>query len=1707
MARFALVTPSARAFLVTLLAVLLVSTSRAQMPPSSSTTSTPVPGAGHDYLGEIGETMNPASGSVSIRLNAMVPTGRGLTLPFSFAYDSNGVNYVGNNSTGILTWLNPSTTVVSTGGWSNSVPVASVSQINWTAQSDTEPPRPTTCFGFVNYVYQDAKGSRHNLNLTTYNEAGLNPAGACTYDGAHFPPGFSAEVVTQGGDGNPYDQGAILASIPASTQFTPGPITVTEPDGTVANFPTSLNQYIHGSGTTSAMATAIEDRNGNFVTINAPVYPATAYSYSDTAGRTVLQDSGFAVSPETVTIAGLGGSYTLDWASMPTPTFVAPVTALSGSDCGPIGNRGWEQQWELTSLTLPNGKIFTFTYDPTYSVISKMTYPNGGYIRYVWGLNDTAEWGENQSDQPNAQCAELYAVPVITDRYESFNGSTEVLHQHFVYSTTWNYGSGGSANWTSKTTTVTTTDNVRSTNYQTVYTYHPLNADIPPNTSSGPTNWDPVEYSVAYYDTNGSLLKTVYKTWASPTLLATEKTQYANGQESETAWSYNTREQETEKDDYDFGTSGVGALLRKTVTNYQQFNNTPLYPNAPSIVNRPCQVITYDSTGTNRVAETDSFYDNGATTTVCGTAGTPSVTSAGGSTLTGHDETNYSATSTNARGNLTQKTQWLNTGTGPVTTYTYDETGQVLSMTDPCGNATCSDMTGSTHTTSYSYTDNFVSTNLNGFTTTAGSAPSGEVTNAYLTQITYPTTNSIAHVENYAYGYNDGEVTNSTDENSQLTIYRYNDSLGRLTETDFPDGGETSLSYNDSVPSVTTTKLINSSVSLTTTTSMDGLGHPVQTQLTTDPDGITYTATSYDGLGRKYQSSNPYRTTSDPTYGITTYTYDALGRTTEEAKPDGSTVNTAYSGNQTTVTDEVGNQRTSQNDGLARLTGVWEGPNNSGYNYPTSYVYDPLNNLTSVTQNGSNSSNARTRSFVYDSLARITSAENPESGTITYSYDPNSNLLSKIAPRANQTGTLTETTNYSYDVLNRLTQKSFVGLTLSSEKYGYDGTTLTSCGQSPPTITSPTNLIGRRSAMCAGESGSSWSYDSMGRPLLETRINAGGSNQTKYSVTYAYNLDGSVKTLTYPSGDVITYTPGGAGRPLGVSDSTNTYVASGTSNHATYAPNGSLAGMANGYTSSFAGIVTANIYNDRLQPILYSAGISGQSSLFSLCYDFHLGVAISQTPCSFNAYPTGDNGNVFQVFDNEDSSRNAGFQYDPLNRLYQANTVITTGANCWGEVYTIDAWSNLTNRAGVSGMTGCLSEPLSASVSTQNQLSILTYDAAGNVTNDGNGNQPTYDAENRIATDAGVTYYYDADGKRMEKSSGTKYWFGPGGEVLTETGLTGTINEEYVYFNGARIARIDRPSGMVHYYFSDELGSAGVITDASGNIEQQYFYYPYGGLVSSIGSDSNHYKFTGKERDTESNLDNFGARYYTSNIGRFMTPDWAIRPTAVPYAVFGDPQSLNLYTYVRNDPVTRADVDGHGDGFGLGCGGPKSGDKKPSFCGTNAAQNTGFWGHLKAAFAQTTTKVMIGIGLGGKVKVGPGEVKLEAAAKVNVAFSAGKLSVSKSVDFAATAGKWHREFGLGASAEQVVGSVNVDTGTRGGVEPATGETTVLGSTKTFGIDASREGGEIGGEEGEGALGGGSISITREGLSALGEAWNDLVAGPSPPPPPTPGPPN
>ena len=76
---------------------------------------------------------------------------------------------------------------------------------------------------------------------------------------------------------------------------------------------------------------------------------------------------------------------------------------------------------------------------------------------------------------------------------------------------------------------------------------------------------------------------------------------------------------------------------------------------------------------------------------------------------------------------------------------------------------------------------------------------------------------------------------------------------------------------------------------------------------------------------------------------------------------------------------------------------------------------------------------------------------------------------------------------------------------------------------------------------------------------------------------------------------------------------------------------------------------------------------------------------------------------------------------------------------------------------------------------------------------------------------------------------------------------------------------------------------------------------------------------TGKERDTESGNDYFEARYYSSSMGRFLSPDWSAQEEPVPYANLDDPQSLNLYAYVGNNPLTRVDADGHCDSNGQNC--------------------------------------------------------------------------------------------------------------------------------------------------------------------------------------------
>jgi RHS repeat-associated protein len=148
--------------------------------------------------------------------------------------------------------------------------------------------------------------------------------------------------------------------------------------------------------------------------------------------------------------------------------------------------------------------------------------------------------------------------------------------------------------------------------------------------------------------------------------------------------------------------------------------------------------------------------------------------------------------------------------------------------------------------------------------------------------------------------------------------------------------------------------------------------------------------------------------------------------------------------------------------------------------------------------------------------------------------------------------------------------------------------------------------------------------------------------------------------------------------------------------------------------------------------------------------------------------------------------------------------------------------------------------------------------------------------------------------------------------IVAESDLSGILKSEYIFVNGKRAARIDLANNSVHYYLSDHLNSTSMVISSAGVVEDEADYSAFGTEYPVTSSGGNHYKFSGKERDTESGLDYFGARYYSNAFGRFLTPDWAAKATAVPYANFGAPQTLNLYGYVRNVPTSLVDGDGHG---------------------------------------------------------------------------------------------------------------------------------------------------------------------------------------------------
>lgn len=928
----------------------------------------------------------------------------------------------------------------------------------------------------------------------------------------------------------------------------------------------------------------------------------------------------------------------------------------------------------------------------------------------------------------------------------------------------------------------------------------------------------------------------------------------------------------------------------------------------------PGTVTVTDGSGTVTIAKTTIGYDSygGGLTAVNGTSN--------------HDDTNY-GTGFTARCNPTSIARLVSGTTYLTTSLTYDTTGQILTSADPAGNQT-----------SFSYADSFYKDIGDG--SQPQSYSPATPTNAYLTKITSAAVGAGNLVAQIGYYWGTGKMALTTDPNSQTATAHFYDSLDRPTSGQMPNGGWAGVNYAsndtqvDSYVGITTafaTPWTSCSSCRHNRVNLDSQGRMLHSYLMSDPDGQTEADTPHDANGRVQSVSNPYRSTSDPTYGLETPSYDGVDRVTQVKHADNNIAKTYFGtavgnnggassqlcpsstyglGYPTLDSDEVGNKRQIWSDGFGRTIEADEPNSNGTLSVNTCYAFDLNNNVTGVLSAGGSqlicNSSTFSRCYSFDLLSRITSLTTPEGGTVNYNYDSGGHLSTIVEPAPNQTGSNTVTITFGYDALNRVTSKTYSDST-PTVKYGYDGSSLSGCTTTPPSITM-SNGLGRRTAMCDGSGAAAWSYDAAGNIVTEGRTIAG---QTK-TISYAYNLDGSLKTLTYPSGRVVTYTTGNAERPTAAVDSTNNinYVTT-ASGIATYAPPGSLANIVHGFVSGgFAGITENYTYNNRLQFASIQATSSAQTAL-NLSFSY--------------AQPTYNNGNPTTQTNGVDSGRTQTYSYDNLNRVLTAQSSASSGADCWGLTFgstsgvADDALGNLTN----STVSKCSAWSLSVGVNSHNQITTpsgYSYDAPGNTTADG-AYTYTFDAENRIIAVSGMSggpycYTYDGNGVRAAKSNANGgsctgsptvdvlYWRTPSGDAIAETDGTGSTSNsnyhEYVFFAGRRIARSDPSSGNVYFYFADQLGTTRSATQANGTVCFAADYYPYGEEVDYTTSCPQNYKFTGYERDAETGLDYAFNRHYNSRMARFMSADsWGGIP--------GAPQSHNSYSYVVNNPVVLVD--------------------------------------------------------------------------------------------------------------------------------------------------------------------------------------------------------
>ena len=1199
----------------------------------------------------------------------------------------------------------------------------------------------------------------------------------------------------------------------------------------------------------------VEDTNGNYYSLDANG------NAIDTLGRTPVTAT-HSGTPPTYTYAVLNS--TNNGSSGAYDVTVATESIAVNTDFGqPLVSEYSGNITVVQSITLPDGSTYSFGYDEGssgthYGTLTSMTLPTGGTVSFTHDKFEDAfgnyylylescSWGGGTwtyTPQVITTCGTSCSQKVTITKPSGSGGTDDEVHT-FTF-----YGIGGGYFW-GAAPWVTEQDyySGASTLVKKVQTGFTAAPDIYQQTITttlpGPSG-NLVKQTGITYTSNGA---------GTPSVVT----------------------------EYGYGSGAHGASQRVTSYGY--------YSDASGLILNAPQTISVTGMGSS-YSETITYDSYGS--------GLTSVTG-----KTNHDDTNYGVSNTD-RGNPTS----IEIGSQTVATLTYDTTGQVLTSTDANGNKT-----------TLSYGDRFY--HDNGANPPATYTPSAG-TNAYLTEITLPTPSSgVTQIWTLGYYFGSGKPALMYDPNAHPSYFHTDgpsgqDAWDRIVETLPPLGWRftdyASTTEADSYVGIQSTSPTSCSSCSHYQTILDSFGRVSSKSLVSDPDGESTSTVSYYGNSEAETVTPLLRSGNEPV--ADTFTYDGLGRMLTDTNAQSTAKNWYYGANVSSGggltsqacsastygygfpvvgSDESGYKRETWTDGIGNVIEVDE-PSPSGGSfssgYSTCYKSDAFGKLTEAVQG------SQTRTYTYDSLERLTSAATPESGTVSYSYTHSGALCSG---NINQVCVMTDarsiSTVYFYDALGRLTEKEYTDSTPAAYFY-YD--------ESSVWGVSPTNPVGRLTLATKNSGGTVYSYDANGRIIETWQVAYADGNPIDEHELYSWNLDGSLASITYPSGRVVNYAVGNAGRPTSATDGSGyQYAAPQGGSWPEYAAFGPLETMTNGAVSgSFAGINTYSTWANGIPRLV----LYGNTAVVGSTYIMN------------SAYGPQNDLNFTTSWDDTDSGRTQSYVYDYLQRLTSATTTATSGAECWGESYTIDRYSNLT---GITN-TQCSGESLSLTVSSStNRVSGNTYDSAGNTLTDSSGLTLSYDAENRMIEASGMGggpwyYVYDANQMRIEKcdaatsssctgtTTGTMYWRDIFGNVLSESSMNGTMQNDYIYFGGKRIAYVT--GGSTYYYFADQLGSVRRITDQNGNICFSADYAPYGKAMYTPTNScpTQPYEFAGYARDPElasDGLDFANARYYNYRQGRFMSAD----PLGGSPL---NPQSLNRYAYVVNNSINHTDPSG-----------------------------------------------------------------------------------------------------------------------------------------------------------------------------------------------------